>query len=200
MLIGMDKVNSLLYGGRFPNASSGGNNERAKNSSRSWLVAYTKMHHERKVRDDLERMGIDSFVASRIEMRKWSDRIKKREVILLPMYLFVHVSPEERSMVLEHPSVLRYMSLRSEHRPAVVPDDQIEHFRFMLDHSEEVVRIIPGEMAQGQKVRVLKGPLEGLEGEFVTFEGKHRIILRIESLGAASVAMPPGYVEAIKEI
>lgn len=165
---------------------------------RRWHVAYTKMHHERKVRDELLQNGIEAYVAVRTESRQWSDRIKKKEVVILPMYLFVKVSREEQRQVLEHPSVSRYLCLRGEHKPAVIPEDQMEQFRFMLDYSEETVQMLPEELVHGQRVRVMKGPLKGLEGEYVNFEGKYRIVLKIDYLGSASVTMPPGFVEALK--
>lgn len=169
----------------------------SKSEERFWHLAYTKMHHERKVRDALLLQGIEAFVAERTELRQWSDRVKKQQVILLPMYLFVRVTREEQRQVLEHPSVLRYLCLKGEHKPAVIPDDQMEQFRFMLDYSEEAVQMLPEEIQAGQKVRVIKGSLKGLEGEFIEFEGKYRIVLKIDYLGSASVSMPPGYIEVI---
>ena len=74
-------------------------------NQRNWLVAYTRMHHEKKVRDQLTNMGIHCFLPVRIVERQWSDRIKKVEQVLISMMIFVYVNPEEQRQVLELPSV-----------------------------------------------------------------------------------------------
>ena len=58
---------------------------------RHWLAAYVKMHHERKTRDMLNAMGIENFLPVQEEVRRWSDRLKKMERILIPMMIFVNI-------------------------------------------------------------------------------------------------------------
>ena len=59
--------------------------------------------------------------------------------VLLPMMVFVHVDPKERMEVLSFSTVSRYMVMRGESSPAVIPDEQMARFRFMLDYSAESV-------------------------------------------------------------
>jgi len=75
----------------------------------------------------------------------------------------------------------------------------MQRFRFMLDYSEEAVHFINTPLAPGQKIRVIKGPLAGLDGELTEIDGKSQVMVRIEQLGYASVEMPVGYVEATPE-
>lgn len=51
------------------------------------------------------------------------------------------------------------MVLRGESVPAVIPDRQMEKFKFMLDYSEEAVELCTTPLAVGEQVRVIKGPL-----------------------------------------
>ena len=134
------------------------------------------------------------------EIHQWKDRKKKVERVLIPMMLFVHVSVPERSLVLTLSAISRYMVLRGEHVPAVIPDAQMERFKFMLDYSEEAIEMCTAPLAPGQMVKVIKGPLKGLEGELVTIEGKSKVAVRIEMLGCAHVDMPVGFVEGMEEI
>ncbi|GAE15818.1 lipoprotein [Bacteroides pyogenes JCM 6292] len=97
------------------------------------------MHHEKKVADRLSEMGIESFVPIQQEVRQWSDRRKVVDRVLLPMMVFVHVDPRRRMEVFTIPAVSRYMVLRGESSPAVIPDEQMNRFRFMLDYSDEAV-------------------------------------------------------------
>ena len=167
--------------------------------SKRWYVALVRMHHEKKVAERLNKMGIENFVPVQQELHQWSDRRKMVESVLLPMMIFVHVDPKERKEVLSFSTVSRYMVLRGESSPAVIPDEQMARFRFMLDYSEEAVSMSTTLLARGEKVRVIKGPLTGLVGELVALDGKSKIAVRLDMLGCACVDMPIGYVEATSE-
>lgn len=164
---------------------------------KQWHAVYTRLYHEKKTHDNLHAMGIESFVPVQIEMRQWSDRRKKVERVLIPMMVFVHVTPEERAQVLTLSAVSRYIVLRGEHRPAVIPDYQMDRFRFMLDFSEEAVELCAEPLAPGELVKVVKGPLSGLTGELISIGGKSKVAVRLDMLGCAHVDIPVGFVEKI---
>ena len=166
--------------------------------SKRWYVAMVRMHHEKKVAERLDKRGIENFVPVQQEIHQWSDRRKKVEAVLLPMMVFVHVDQKERMEVLSFSTVSRYMVMRGESTPAVIPDEQMARFRFMLDYSEEAVCMNSSPLARGEKVRVIKGPLTGLVGELVNVDGKTKIAVRLNLLGCACVDMPIGYVESVK--
>ena len=163
--------------------------------SKRWYVALVRMHHEKKVAEHLNKIGIENFVPVQQEIHQWSDRLKKVESVILPMMVFVHADPKERMEVLSFSTVSRYMVMRGESTPAVIPDEQMARFRFMLDYSEETVCMSSTPLARGEKVRVIKGPLTGLVGELVNIDGKSKIAVRLNMLGCACVDMPVGYVE-----
>ena len=165
--------------------------------SKRWHVALVRMHHEKKVAEYLCKMGIENFIPVQQETHQWSDRRKVVESVLLPMMVFVHVNSTERKEVLSFSTVSRYMVMRGESTPAVIPDEQMARFRFMLDYSEEAICMNSAPLARGEKVRVIKGPLVGLVGELVTVEGKSKIAVRLNMLGCACVDMPVGYVESV---
>ncbi|MBF6627788.1 MAG: UpxY family transcription antiterminator [Proteiniphilum sp.] len=172
-------------------------NDSNKETERRWLAAYVKMHHEKKVRDRLTAMGIESFLPVQKEIRQWSDRKKEVERVLISMMIFVKVNREEQQRLLLLPAVLRYMVLRGEHTPTVIPEGQMERFRFMLDYSDSTVSFNACDLQPGEQVIVIKGPLKGLTGELVKVDGKSGIAIRIERLGCATVEMSPGMVEKV---
>ena len=53
--------------------------------SKRWYVALVRMHHEKKVSEYLDKMGIENFIPLQQEMHQWSDRRKLIESVLLPM-------------------------------------------------------------------------------------------------------------------
>lgn len=165
--------------------------------SKCWYVANVRIHHEKKVAERLGEMGIETFVPVQQEIHQWSDRRKLVRAVLLPMMVFIYADPKERMLALTLSTVSRYMVLRGEGKPVVIPDDQMARFRFMLDYSEEAISMNSSILTRGEKVRVIKGPLTGLIGELVTMDGKKKIAVRLDLLGCACVDMPVGYVERL---
>lgn len=164
---------------------------------KSWLAAYVRLYHEKKTRDRLTAMGIESFLPVQEEIHQWSDRRKKDRARSHPDDDLRTRRPAERAEVLTLSSVSRYMVLRGQSTPAVIPDEQMERFRFMLDYSEEAIEVCSSPLAPGEQVRVIKGPLAGLEGELVTIDGKSKVAVRLDMLGCAHVDMPVGFVERV---
>ena len=162
---------------------------------RQWLVAYVQSCLEKKTAQRLAAMGIECYLPVQSEIRQWSDRRKRVDRLVIPMMIFVHVTPQERPLPLSLQAVSRYMVLRGESTPAVIPDEQMDRFRFMLDYSPEAVEMCSVPLAPGDAVKVIKGPLAGLEGELITVNGKSKVAVRLDMLGCAHVDVPIGFVE-----
>ena len=163
---------------------------------RQWLAAYVQSCLEKKTAERLKAMGVECYLPVQSEMRQWSDR-RKVDRLVIPMMIFVHVTPQERPLPLTLQAISRYMVLRGESLPAVIPEEQMERFRFMLDYSPEAVEICSTPLATGDTVKVIKGLLAGLEGELVMIGGKSKVAVRLDMLGCAHVDMPIGFVEKI---
>lgn len=164
-------------------------------ASRQWLVAYVQSCLEKKTAQRLAAMGIECYLPVQSEIRQWSDRRKRVDRLVIPMMIFVNVTPQERPLPLSLQAVSRYMVLRGESTPAVIPDEQMDRFRFMLDYSPEAVEMCSAPLAPGDAVKVIKGPLAGLEGELITVNGKSKVAVRLDMLGCAHVDVPIGFVE-----
>ena len=152
---------------------------------RQWLVAYVQSCLEKKTAQRLAAMGIECYLPVQSEIRQWSDRRKRVDRLVIPMMIFVHVTPQERPLPLSLQAVSRYMVLRGEST----------RFRFMLDYSPEAVEMCSAPLAPGDAVKVIKGPLAGLEGELITVNGKSKVAVRLDMLGCAHVDVPIGFVE-----
>ena len=144
--------------------------------SKRWLVAIVRICHEKKTSERLTKMGIENFLPIQQE-----------------------VDLQEQKEVLTLSSISRYMVLRGESTPAVIPDQQMLRFKFMLDYSDETISMSTSPLAPGEKIRVIKGPLAGLEGELVNVNGKSKVAVRLTMLGCACVDVPVGCVEPVSE-
>ena len=164
---------------------------------RNWLVVCVQSNREKKTYERLTALGFEAFLPLQEEIHRWSDRSKKVRRVVVPMVVFARLASTEYIQVLRLPSVNRFMVLRGESTPALIPDSQMERFRFMLDYSEEAICMNSAPLARGEKVRVVKGPLTGLVGELVMVDGRSKIAVRLNMLGCACADMPVGYVEPI---
>jgi len=156
---------------------------------KEWLVAYVKMHHEKKMRDEMLKKGIECFLPIQEEIHQWSDRKKKVERLVISRMIFVHVLPEERLEVLKLLYVRCYLVLYGEKKPAVIRDKEMQQFMFILKNSDKSVEITNTRFCPGEKIEVTSGPLNGLKGELITLNGKNKIAVRIKGLGCATIEM-----------
>jgi transcription antitermination factor NusG len=87
--------------------------------------------------------------------------------------------------------------------PIIVPDrDMASFIRVSGSKEERIVYLDPAKLnfKKGDKVRVIGGPMTGVEGTFMQIGGKHekRVVIQIENLIAvATAAIPAAMVEKI---
>lgn len=76
-----------------------------------------------------------------------------------------------------------------------IPDYQIDRLKFMLENAETEVTIV-SNLEVGDTVRVIFGPLRGLEGVVCESDDKHSIVgVLIDIFGCACVKIPKSYLE-----
>ena len=99
---------------------------------------------------------------------------------------------------------LRYMMAKGDEGrpvPQFVPADQMEHF-MAICRSEGVKYLDPDlDLRKGDRVKILRGPLAGVEGIFMKISAKNekRVVLRIEGVAAvATAAIPAAEVEKVR--
>ena len=162
-----------------------------------WHALYTASRAEKKVRDRLMEQGIECFLPVQTVVRQWTYRKSRVVVPVVAGMVFVRVTRQEQVKVLQTKGAVAFLRLRGGAGPAVIPDRQMEAFRFLLDFSEEAVEMINEEVEVGDLVQVVKGPLKGMEGELVKFKGETKVVVRIDMLGCASVNIPASFVERV---
>ncbi|NQU53288.1 MAG: UpxY family transcription antiterminator [Bacteroidetes bacterium] len=148
--------------------------------SKVWYVIYTRSRSEKKVLADLTASGITCFVPMQKKLRQWKDRKKLVEAPLLPGYCFVHINRVDYDRVLHNQNVISYVIF--EGKAAIVPDNQIERVREMVEQSLFPVEVSFENFISGQQVEIIVPPLTGLKGELVKTHGNNRFIIRIDSI------------------
>lgn len=103
------------------------------------------------------------------------------------------------SLLNDHLLNIVYLKDREERRSLIIPDKQMEDFMFLLDFSTDGVEVLNKDLKRGDRVRVIKGPLSGLEGELVRLKGHKRVVIRLD--GVASIAtsyIPSSFLQKIE--
>src|SRR5579862_169647 len=129
-------------------------------ADRRWYALYVRPHQEVVVAQHLALRGIEFYLALYSAVHVWKNRCSKHlELPLFPGYIFVHIGPWERVSVLGVQGVVHLVGTPG--RPIPLPDDEIEALRIGI--AERNPQPHP-PLAEGQRVRIRRGALAGLEG------------------------------------
>ncbi len=153
-----------------------------------WFAVWTQSHCEQLVCDQLSAKGFETFLPT---IREWSRRAGVRRLIPVPMftgYLFLRHAIEKRSYVdiISTRGVVRILGERWD-RLAPVEDAEIEAIQ-RLRESELALMPYP-YLREGQRVRIVEGPLTGVEGFLVRQKAARGLLVLSVNLLNRSVAV-----------
>ncbi len=149
-----------------------------------WWALYTRHQHEKSVAEMLSNKGFDVFLPLYDSMRRWKDRNKLLSLPLFPGYVFVRGGLTRKLQVVSTPGV--HMILYRGEQVAIIPDVEIQAIRAAVDGH---YRVEPHPFLKcGDRVRVIRGSLEGVEGILARKKNYVRLVLSVEML-AQSVAV-----------
>lgn len=160
---------------------------------------------EKAAAERLTAAGYDAYVATQEEYKVWPCGKRGRvERVVIPSVVFVRCAEPDRIAILKMPFMSRFMTDRAGEANALgrkpvatIPDNQIQRLRFMLGNSDAPVTFT-GRFERGQRVRVVRGRLQGLEGQIVSDpDGSSRLCIGVDLLGSASLLIDPVNVEPI---
>ncbi len=152
--------------------------------SSDWWAIYTRHQHEKTVATMLSAKGFDVFLPLYESTRRWKDRSKMITLPLFPCYVFLRGGLDHRLHVVTTPGV--HMVLLCGERVAVIPEAEMQAIRRAV---EGPFRVEPHPFLKcGERVRVTRGSLEGVEGILVRKKNLYRLVLSVDMM-AQSVAM-----------
>jgi transcription termination/antitermination protein NusG len=146
-----------------------------------WWALYTRHQHEKVVAEMLTAKGFEVFLPVYDSIRRWKDRRKVLSLPLFPCYVFVRGGPDRRLSVVSTPGV--HMLLTRGEQIAVIPEDEVGAIRRAVDGS---FRVEPHPFLKvGERVRVTRGSLTGVEGILVRKKNLYRLVLSVDMLAQA---------------
>jgi transcription antitermination factor NusG len=165
-------------------------------SALRWYAVQTMPRHEKKVIAELQQKQVQSYLPVFSDERKWTDRRVSVDTPLFPGYVFVKISQDQdtRVRVLRTLGVRNFVGTRGIGDP--IPDAEIESVQAVL------ARGIPVSVSPflniGQRVRILDGSLEGVEGILTAVNGDNSLIISVELIQRSLAMRVTGFrVEAV---
>jgi transcription antitermination factor NusG len=142
----------------------------------NWYAIFTVPQNERSVVRHLDMREVESFYPTFETERVWQNRQRVKIISpLFPTYVFARIRRQQRSAVLNSPGVLRIVGNRS--GPIPIPSADIEFLRTNLCRR----RFTPyNELAIGERVRIRRGTMEGVEGTLIRKKSGLRFVLTLE--------------------
>lgn len=160
-----------------------------------WWALYTRSRHEKAVAGMLMAKNFEVFLPLYRSSHRWSDRKVVISLPLFPSYVFVRGGLHRRLDVVTTPGIHSVL-LRGE-RIAIIPECEIEAVRRAVEGPS---RLEPHPYLKcGERVRVIRGSLEGVEGILVRKKNVFRLVLSVEMMAqSAAVEIDASDVEPVR--
>ena len=176
---------------------------------REWFVAIVNYNTEKSVKQKLDNLKYEAYVATQPTLRIWKNgRKAKIERVVIPNMVFIKCSKSERKQIVTLPFINRFLTNRagntsanSKTKPlAIIPQKEIETLQYMLCQPDIPITFIEAPTLKlKDKVVVVRGKLKGIEGSVIeTYEDKSEVVVSIDILGTAKMTINTTDLELIQ--
>jgi transcription antitermination factor NusG len=164
------------------------------NSNASWYALYTRHQHEKSVASLLVGKGFEVFLPLFSTVHRWKDRDKQLLLPLYPGYVFLRDRLDRNLQILTTPGVHSIVGTTG--GPEPIPEPEIDAVKRVIESS---LAVEPHPFLEGgDRVRVIYGPLQGIEGILLRKKNGCRLVLSVEMLmKSVAVEVDSSVVERI---
>jgi len=151
--------------------------EKPETNHQAWYVVHTKPRQEARALENLQNQGFNCFLPT---MQVQKLRNQKVQTITEPMfsrYLFIQLddATQNWSPIRSTLGVSKLVSFGPQ--PAKVPSE------FVAFLQEAPQTTLERMFTPGDSVQVASGPLQGLEGQYMSHDGEARAFVLVDLLG-----------------
>lgn len=147
----------------------------------SWYVAFCRNGQWTRIQRRLGEMNVECFIP---EVYRTLVFIRTTKQMALSLVNSGEIS-------------VNYMIDSSSRTLMVVPEKQMTDFMRVLDCSPEAECLTRIPFTTGGRVKVVKGPLSGVEGEVVEVQDGHFLVVKVCSFLCAKVEIPKSCLIAL---
>lgn len=154
----------------------------AKEEKVCWFATITRSGQWKKIYRRLGELGVEHYIP-------YSYRTM----------VFLHTTkPTALTLVNSGEVKGRFLIDHNTHTLLEVPEKQMDDFMRILDLSPDAECLTDVPLAKGDRVKVVKGALSGVEGNIVEMHGGLYLVVSVLSLLCARVEIPRSYVVPLK--
>ena len=164
-----------------------------------WFPMRVTYSREMKVKAELDRLGIESFVPMMYKVVD-GDMPQRELVPAISNLIFVR-STQERISGLKSSNKtlepLRYMidqTAQQPHTIMTVPDRQMQNFMRVASRTDDSVMFLDDESVvgkEGKRVEIIGGSFEGVTGVIRRVKRCKRVVVEIEGVASVAIAFVP---------
>ena len=146
---------------------------------RQWCVLHTKSRREKKLVHRCSLLGIRNYLPLRKSVTVCRGRKHVADVPLFPGYAFAYLHRDDRTEVYRTGHVANIID-------AFDQEGLITDLQHIKSAAERGAFLMPEPaFKKGTRVRIIDGPLVGLEGTVRTRKGKSRLVLSVDCIQQA---------------
>ena len=154
----------------------------AKEEKTCWYVTITRSGQWKRTAQRLEELGVEYYIPYSYKT-----------------LVFLHTTKSNALTLVNSGEVKgRFLIDHSTRTLLEVPQKQMDDFMRILDLSPDAECLTKVPLAKGDRVRVVKGTLSGVEGDIVEMPDGLYLMVSVCSLLSARVQVPKSYVVPVK--
>ncbi len=143
-----------------------------------WYALYTRHQHEKNVERMLSGKGFEVFLPLYTAVRRWKDRDKRLALPLFPCYIFVRNPSDRWQSILATPGIHSLVGFAK--KPATISCAEIDAVKRVVGSG---LKLEPHPFLQcGDRVRLMAGPLEGLDGLLIRKKSAWKLVVSVHML------------------
>ena len=148
-----------------------------------WHALYTRSRHEKRVAQRLRKMGVDAFLPLAKVMSRWKDRRKLVQKPLFPCYLFFRSDEVTLFDIAQERGVVRILGANFTD-PTIVDEPIVDSLKKLVTSGLFVERC--ASIKKGERARVVRGPLKGLEGILIATKRQLRLVIWVKFISSGA--------------
>ena len=166
-----------------------------------WFPMRVTYQREMKVKAELDRLGIESFVPMTYKMVDAdTDNPCRKLVPAIRNLIFLRSTQERISHLKSSNEVLeplRYMidnTAEEAHTIMTIPDKQMQNFMRVASKSDDSVMFLDDKSVvgkEGKRVEIIGGAFEGVTGVIRRVKRCKRVVVEIEGVASVAIAFVP---------
>ena len=197
----------------FPEAKSsktGVSVDYVEDPDKNWYVFRASYGREDKASDYMIDDGTYTYIAKKYVERYIRGKRKRFLQPLLPNLLFAYLTEEKAEEYVKRTPALSYLTYYYNHfvldenqknPPLQVPISEMMQFvRATYTRNQHLLFVDPSQChyKSGERVKVIEGPFQGVEGKVARISGQQRVVVSLTNIGLISTAyIPTAFIQKI---